>query len=672
MFCKKCGSKIKKKESFCSQCGISVGETAQKTVKQTSNSTKPAAPRTGLISWLKPKLAPIAQKIGWRLTILAVALVVGVVVYGAVWLLWPELRGEVVKEQSETMTLSGETNNELKLEDLTFTLPEGSIEGTADLTISKVADRSVPKLPVDTQIVSDVFDISTEANITADKPAYMTLSYSDAVLPSDAEPEQVYMAHWTGEEWQPVPGASVDSETKTITAPVEDFSIFTLLFNPILAFSQVDIIRGVDRFADLPNSVKQDLDSQYSQSSIKSSVYWQVSPVSQFASQTLLGANFVNQIAGGVIAAAEGGQDMVLDWLVEEIALKAAGHVITATAGEEAANITLAIYDTASTGSELYSEGFSAIKNTPMLQAKAVAWVLAREMEYINEHVGEGYSQIATKNLWSMDGEPLKIYIVTLHGENKTTGRMDKGVKYYYYYSTERTYKNYANAVVGTELKEVEVEGGEEEEADEEEDEPEETTKPTSTPAKQTSSSSGCQTLNIKENAKSYTSSDQAFPCSSFTTSLTSSKYSVRCPNRTSRWRAQYAREIPTNGASSLQIKANLGLNVIDKFFTENNGIGVKYDDYVDLIILSSDPNPELASECNKTWNNSTKPARCAIQNTDPSVIGHCGVKKYTASRTCDFKVSTSGLSKVWAVLRVADAWPADPEGSLSNLQACY
>lgn len=577
---------------------------------------------------------------------------------------------------SGNKALSQFNDNELAVGGVVFSLPAGSIDEGASVYIDQIAEKKAPKVAKGDKIVGGVYDVKVSGTtLDENKPAYLTFEYDPGSFPDGTSEKNLYLAHYNGSEWEPVPGAVVDPETKTITAPVNEFSFFSAVISMLDEYLRSDVIEARERFADLPDDIKQDLDRQYSQSSIKSGLYWRVSPISKGASETILIANFINNISGGIIAAVDGGGDMVQDWLMEEIVLKAGETVITETVGEKEATVVLALYDTASTGVELYSEGFSAIKSAPMLQVKAVAWVLARQMDYINANVGEGYSKIAELNLWqklSGDNSPLEVYVVSVHGEHKETGMMDKGVKFYYLNTSSGKHENYANAVVGTKLKSVEVIGGEEEEE----------VVPTSTPApakpapkatsKPTSSASGCQKLDLTKDSQWYYSSDAANPCSSFTKSLTSDRFSIRCPNSTSRWRDHFVREIDTQGKGSLQIKANLGLNVIDRFFIENNGIGVKYDDYVDLIILSSDPTAELSSQCNGTWNNSTKPPICAIQNTDSGVIGHCGVQKWKASRTCDFTVNTSGKSKVWAVLRTADAWPADPEGSLSNLRVCY
>lgn len=176
----------------------------------------------------------------------------------------------------------------------------------------------------------------------------------------------------------------------------------------------------------------------------------------------------------------------------------------------------------------------------------------------------------------------------------------------------------------------------------------------------------GCQKVNLAESYQTYYFYKSVSPCSGYSRNASASRFSVRCNQASAQWREHYVKEIATNGASKLKIKANLGLKDYAHFF----GVGVKSDDYVDLIALSSNPNPLLQGECNRAVSESDW-SKCGISNTNPASIGHCGVPKNTESRSCDFEVSVSGQSKIWLVLRVADAWLADIEGSLANLEVC-
>lgn len=120
-----------------------------------------------------------------------------------------------------------------------------------------------------------------------------------------------------------------------------------------------------------------------------------------------------------------------------------------------------------------------------------------------------------------------------------------------------------------------------------------------------------------------------------------------------------------------LKIKADLGLMDHSAFFSEcNYNGGVKSDDYVDLIVLSQDPMPTLDVQCNRIASDSEW-SQCGVANSGTGVLAHCGVSKCTTSKKCDFEVDVSGLNTAYLVFRTGDAWMADIEGILSNLQVC-
>jgi len=144
----------------------------------------------------------------------------------------------------------------------------------------------------------------------------------------------------------------------------------------------------------------------------------------------------------------------------------------------------------------------------------------------------------------------------------------------------------------------------------------------------------------------------------------------LRCGNSIGQWRNYWAKQIEAGDTSKLRIKADLELTDYEGFFTECGGQGVKSDDYVDLIVLSSDPRQNLGLECNRSVSENDWP-KCGVPNSGAGVLAHCGVAKCSASRQCDFEVDTASHDFVYLVFRVGDAWAADIEGRLSNLYVC-
>jgi len=180
-----------------------------------------------------------------------------------------------------------------------------------------------------------------------------------------------------------------------------------------------------------------------------------------------------------------------------------------------------------------------------------------------------------------------------------------------------------------------------------------------------------CQTINLSEGEAFYNFSKESAPCSEYQNSFSASKISLRCKYSAGQWRNYWVEKVNTAGFQKLKIKADLGILDHTGFFDEcsRNG-GVKSDDYVDLIVLSQDPMPTLDIECDRIAPDSEW-SQCGVANSGTGVLAHCGVSKCATSKKCDFEVDVSGLNAAYLVFRTGDAWMADIEGTLSNLQVC-
>ena len=141
-----------------------------------------------------------------------------------------------------------------------------------------------------------------------------------------------------------------------------------------------DTIQGVNRFADLPNDIKKALDNKYYQSNVKSAVYWGPSTASRVSLYTISAANLINKVSGALIAALNGGQDKVYEWLAAEIAKTAAASLISgATGSTKAADITIWLYETGSTYSsykKVTDKTFKALTKNTQLSVEVAAWIL--------------------------------------------------------------------------------------------------------------------------------------------------------------------------------------------------------------------------------------------------------------------------------------------------------
>jgi hypothetical protein len=224
--------------------------------------------------------------------------------------------------------------------------------------------------------------------------------------------------------------------------------------------SSEDKITSIGKFTDLPDGIKRDLSKKYSQASIKSGIRWDVSTTSITAIKTLKYSNLINKVSGGVLAALEGGKDKVYEWLLEETAKTLGGSIISYGTSDAVGDVSVLLYDSYQLNKKVAGKTFKAITKSSQLSAEVAAWVLNAEMTYINNNVSKGFSELANKN-WG--GGSLVVYIVGVEGENfegrvqggkliSEQGVFDKGLKFYYYDTNSRAYKNYFDDIVSTKI----------------------------------------------------------------------------------------------------------------------------------------------------------------------------------------------------------------------------
>jgi len=182
------------------------------------------------------------------------------------------------------------------------------------------------------------------------------------------------------------------------------------------------------------------------------------------------------------------------------------------------------------------------------------------------------------------------------------------------------------------------------------------------------SSASVVDSLNLSNNIGVYVYSKKTGPCKDYSNTVMSKQFSMRCKTANALWRGQWTKKIDTAGYSKLRVKASLDVNEYTNYFSECGYKGTNRDDFVDLIALSSDPEPTLNAECNhvvpeKEW------SKCFIKNTDPAAITHCGIPKCSSSKSCDLEIDINGREAIYLLFSVSDSWLADVEGVLSNAE---
>lgn len=218
-----------------------------------------------------------------------------------------------------------------------------------------------------------------------------------------------------------------------------------------------DTIKSVNRFSDLPYDIKKDLDNKYYQSNIKSAIYWVPSTASRVSLNTISAANLINKVSGALIAALNGGQQKVYEWLAVEIAKTSAAAIISTTTGSaKAADITVWLYETGSTYSsykKVADNTFKALTKNTQLSVEVAAWILQTEMTYINNNLSQGFQKLAGIKTGKA---ALEVYIVSVQGENKKNEKLfDSGMEFYYYDVNKKKFVNYFRDVYSVEIKSV-------------------------------------------------------------------------------------------------------------------------------------------------------------------------------------------------------------------------
>ncbi|MFC1687696.1 hypothetical protein ACFL0L_03890 [Patescibacteria group bacterium] len=616
--------------------------------------------------------------------------VVILVVIGIVFFI-PSDEEEATNTNTTTSTTNTGENVVLTTEESSFShegatliFSNGATEKQGTVEIKTIPVSQAPAANEGEEIMGTVYDITSTATLGSNKSASLTLRYDPTIMPENYTGDEttnenlLYFGHYNGTEWEEVPGAIIDKDNQTVSAPVTEFSYFSFILNPAAAFAQVDIIEGIDRFADLPLGVKQDLDNEYSQGSIKSGLDWTVSSRTRIASQTILGANFVNTISGGILAAIEGGEDMVYDWIAEEL-VKEIGHdVLSSTFGEESADFAITLYDTATLGSEIYDMGFEGVKNAPMLQAKIAAQILSYTMDYINDNTQEAYSDLATLDWWAYltSDAPLNVIVVGINGENLLTGYFDQGLKFYYYDNTDKKWYEYANGVVGMDVNDVQITAGTSTNSN--------TSANTNTSVNTNTSAntntavnvnapaalSGCENVDLSEDYQTYETT-KGNMCDGYEEIYDPTSIEWKCANMSASWRGTYIKEYDLTGSDTVTVKADLGLYDSAGLFISTCGeYGVHYANYVRLTVHENDPRDTLDTAC--VADEETAWTDCAMRETDDDVLGYCGVPKCATSETCEFTIDVPSSGKVYFAYTISDAWGyADVQGTLTDLRVC-
>jgi parallel beta-helix repeat protein len=300
--------------------------------------------------------------------------------------------------------------------------------------------------PEESTTVGQAFEITSEGELSG--PVLISIQYDPAEL--TANEENLYIATLVDGKWQVVPDGFVDTENHTVNVSVEHFSFFSIFESAAeVVYDAVESVIGdeitSEYFGDLPNPIRYEFyDLEIRPQDVTAVVHAKLSLTTKAASGMISFGNLVSKTAGLAIGAIEDG--------TAELA-KAMGALIFAEVGDYATDSTagsfiVSAYDSFDLGWEI-GEYIVDIKNADPSTAavKASAWILAREMEYINENMDPAFKDLYKFN--SLSGSRLDVYAVYFDAVpwKEELGLGASGVKFYYYDESSGEWINYYNDV---------------------------------------------------------------------------------------------------------------------------------------------------------------------------------------------------------------------------------
>lgn len=313
---------------------------------------------------------------------------------------------------------------------------------------TKVVNEPLPPAPEKSTAIGQAYEITSKKELAG--PVLISISYDPAELSPGVSEENLYIATLVGGEWQVVPDGFVDTENHTVNVSVEHFSYFGIFESA--AESIYDAVQTAvgdeissEYFSDLPDQIRYDFyDLEIKPQDVTAVVHAKLSLATKTASGVISFGNLVSKTAGLAIGAIEDGVEG-LAWAMGELIFAEVGDYAT---DSQAGSFIVAAYDSFDLGRDIGSYIVDLKDANPaQLAAKASAWILAREMEYINENMDPAF-----KDLWkfnTLSGSRLDVYAVyfdTVSWKDKP-GMGTSGVKFYYYDESLEHWINYHDDV---------------------------------------------------------------------------------------------------------------------------------------------------------------------------------------------------------------------------------
>jgi hypothetical protein len=262
--CPACGQPVIEGALFCSACGANLKE------KDT-----PAATVDDLTESIRKELTPERQKKrrrvqGSRIPMVWVALAFGglalvFLVISIVFLAASEGGGllgggqsgpgdlvQVVEKHEQKLTSAG---GEASLGAISIAVPQGLVEGETELMIAQVEPDSLTAEPPQ-GLIGEIYTLDLEPGTSIDEGAVeVTFQYDPEDLPAGVSEDYLSILKFDGTDWLRLP-STVDPSTHTVTAEVNDFSLFSL--SDLEQFLQSELESGLSWLLE-PDRLAEDV-----------------------------------------------------------------------------------------------------------------------------------------------------------------------------------------------------------------------------------------------------------------------------------------------------------------------------------------------------------------------------------------------------------------------------
>ncbi len=174
--------------------------------------------------------------------------------------------------------------------------------------------------------------------------------------------------------------------------------------------------------------------------------------------------------------------------------------------------------------------------------------------------------------------------------------------------------------------------------------------------------------LDLSYDTGVYVYSKKKHVCNDYKNIYKSNYFSMRCKVASGVWRGHLVKKIDVAGYAKLRVKASLGVKDYTDYFAECGHKGINRGDFITLMALSYDPEQSFRWDCNHEVVEA-KWQMCQVKKTDPGVLASCNLPMCSNSINCDLEIDVEKQSAIYLLFSANDAWVADVEGSLSNVE---